>query len=339
MPACGWRRSSRDTRAARSVASTGCSQRHARGAGGTRHHLRARPQRGAGGDRGVGQPSRSTHGHRHSRRGRGSLVRQGARPGPGDRRHPARQHVRRQPARRDAASGRRRPGLQVVHRARRQRAIAGRSGHPGAVPAQRPRDRHDGHARRGAVARLGMRGGAEDRRRRRRRRLVRRRQRSSDIDIVVPEVQWEGRPFVYRQRPMAAPADSLDAEADLYGPRCGGRARLRCRERTRRHRGRSAARDHRHRRHGNDIRLGAAGAARSGCRRLRAAPCGCQAAAHRHAHPAGARHRRDVRRAGSSEIIVVEDKTAFIETQMREILYGRADAPRIIGKKDATGGC
>src|SRR6478752_6144603 len=43
----------------------------------------------------------------------------------------------------------------------------------------------------------------------------------SDVttDIVVPQVQWEGRPFVYRQRPMAAPTESLDAEADLYGPR------------------------------------------------------------------------------------------------------------------------
>src|SRR4029079_9109612 len=40
-----------------------------------------------------------------------------------------------------------------------------------------------------------------------------------DIDIVVPEILWEGRPFVYRQRSMAAPADSLDAAADLYGPR------------------------------------------------------------------------------------------------------------------------
>jgi len=36
-------------------------------------------------------------------------------------------------------------------------------------------------------------------------------------------------------------------------------------------------------------------------------------------------------------VIVVEDKTAFIETQVREILYGTADAPQIIGKNDAAG--
>jgi indolepyruvate ferredoxin oxidoreductase len=40
---------------------------------------------------------------------------------------------------------------------------------------------------------------------------------------------------------------------------------------------------------------------------------------------------------GLDEILVVEDKTAFVETQMREILYGRPGAPRILGKKDAEG--
>ena len=40
---------------------------------------------------------------------------------------------------------------------------------------------------------------------------------------------------------------------------------------------------------------------------------------------------------GLDEIVVVEDKTAFIETQVREILYGMPDAPRVIGKKDAVG--
>lgn len=39
------------------------------------------------------------------------------------------------------------------------------------------------------------------------------------VKPVVPETFWEGKPFVYRQRHMGAPADSIDAEADLYGPR------------------------------------------------------------------------------------------------------------------------
>ena len=40
--------------------------------------------------------------------------------------------------------------------------------------------------------------------------------------------------------------------------------------------------------------------------------------------------------AGLQTVIVVEEKRAFIETQMRELLYGR-DAPTIVGKCDAQG--
>jgi len=40
---------------------------------------------------------------------------------------------------------------------------------------------------------------------------------------------------------------------------------------------------------------------------------------------------------GLEEIVVVEDKTAFLEQGIREILYGRPDAPAIIGKVDRGG--
>jgi indolepyruvate ferredoxin oxidoreductase len=158
----------------------------------------------------------------------------------------------------------------------------------------------------------------------------------ADIDIVVPQVLWEGRPFAYRQRPMAAPAASLDAEADLYGPRA---------EVVRAY---GAA-------NGLDVveidppdatvGIAATGTAfdavrqalndlgaddfalyRAGVRLLRIGmptPLGPDAVT--------------TFADGLDELIVVEDKTAFIETQVREILYGRTGAPRILGKKDAAG--
>jgi len=40
---------------------------------------------------------------------------------------------------------------------------------------------------------------------------------------------------------------------------------------------------------------------------------------------------------GLEEIIVIEEKRSFIESQIRDILYGRTDAPRVLGKKDDEG--
>ncbi len=156
------------------------------------------------------------------------------------------------------------------------------------------------------------------------------------VDIVVPEIRWEGRPFVYRQRPMAAPADSLLAEADLYGPRAevvrayGAANRLDVIEIDP-----PAAR----------IGIAATGTTFDSVRQA-LADLGADDFALRQA---GVRLLRigmptplgpdTVTRFadGLDEILVVEDKTAFVETQMREILYGTAGAPPIIGKKDAQG--
>lgn len=156
------------------------------------------------------------------------------------------------------------------------------------------------------------------------------------VDIVVPEVIWDGGPFVYRQRPMAAPAASLDAEADLYGPRAemvrayGAANRLDVTEVDPAH---------------ASIGIAATGTTFDAVRQALADLGADDAALHR----AGIRLLRigmpsplgpstiTTFAAGLVEILVVEDKTAFIETQIREILYGRPDAPRVIGKKDAAG--
>ncbi|KAA0021804.1 indolepyruvate ferredoxin oxidoreductase family protein [Antrihabitans cavernicola] len=158
----------------------------------------------------------------------------------------------------------------------------------------------------------------------------------ADFPITVPEIEWEGRPFVYKQRPMAAPQDSLVAEADLYGPRwatvqaystlnnldvievnpthatIGIAATGTCFDSVR-----QALLDL----GVDDIALHNAG--------IRLLRIGMP-------YPVGAERVREFA-AGLDRIIVVEDKTAFIESQIREILYGTADAPRIVGKKDANG--
>ena len=156
------------------------------------------------------------------------------------------------------------------------------------------------------------------------------------VDPVVPEIVWKGTPFEYRQRPMAAPAASLDAEADLYGPR------------TQLVRAYGAA-------NGLDVvELDPPGAT------LGIAATGTTFDAVRQAllelgvddmalHRAGVRLLRigmptplgpDAVLAfadGLDDILVIEDKTPFVEAQMRELLYGTTGAPRIIGKKDAAG--
>lgn len=158
----------------------------------------------------------------------------------------------------------------------------------------------------------------------------------SDLTINVPEVQWDGKPFTYRQRPMAAPADSLLAEADLYGPRWATVRAF------------GAA---------NDldvlevdpmrakIGIAATGTTFDAVRQTLVDLGVDDAALHRAGirllrigmpYPVGQKSVREFAR-GLDQVIVVEDKTAFIETQIREILYGTADAPRIIGKYDAAG--
>jgi indolepyruvate ferredoxin oxidoreductase len=158
----------------------------------------------------------------------------------------------------------------------------------------------------------------------------------ADVDIVVPEIDWEGRPFVYRQRPMAAPADSLEAEADLYGPRAevvrayGAANVLDVVELD-----------------PPDATVGIAAtgttfdAVRQALKDLGADDFALYHAGVRLLRigmptPLGPDAVRSFA-TGLEEILVVEDKTAFVESQVREILYGAAGAPRIMGKRDANG--
>ncbi|WP_433680750.1 indolepyruvate ferredoxin oxidoreductase family protein [Nocardia sp. CA-119907] len=156
-----------------------------------------------------------------------------------------------------------------------------------------------------------------------------------DIDITMPEIEWEGKPFTYLQRPMAAPTDSVIAEADLYGPRWElVKAYSTCNELDVIEVNPAHA----------TVGIAATGTTFDAMRQalidlgvdddalLRAGVRLLRIGMPYPIAPERVRQFAD----GLERIVVVEDKTAFIETQIREILYGTAHAPQIIGKRDAA---
>lgn len=159
----------------------------------------------------------------------------------------------------------------------------------------------------------------------------------ASVTTDVPEVVWDGAPWTYRQRIAANPTDSLLAEADLLGPRWAmveayGEV------------------------NGLDVvEVESAGAW------LGIAASGLQYDALRQAlHALGLVDDDALRRAGIrllrigmpyplggaalgrfaeglEELLVVEEKTPFIEAQVRDLLYGRPGAPLVTGAKDREG--
>jgi indolepyruvate ferredoxin oxidoreductase len=152
-----------------------------------------------------------------------------------------------------------------------------------------------------------------------------------DVPITVPELEWDGRPWEYRQIPMLVPPASLEAEAQMYGPRwamlreflaanpintvedaapgarigivAGGKAFTDVRQ---------ALRD-----------LGVADGA------VRLLKLGM-------IHPLDRGQLREFA-AGLGTVLVVEEKSAFVESAVRDVLYGLADAPAVIGSADENG--
>ncbi len=158
----------------------------------------------------------------------------------------------------------------------------------------------------------------------------------ADLNIMVPAIEWNGRPWTYRQRTLAAPPDSVLAEADLYGPRWAMVEAF------------NAA---------NDIDaievdprnawLGivAVGTAYDAVREALADLGLAEGELLQHGirilrvgmpYPLGAdkvvQMTRDV-----EQVLVVEDKTAFVETQVKDVLYGRSRAPAVLGKRNHHG--
>lgn len=158
----------------------------------------------------------------------------------------------------------------------------------------------------------------------------------TDFRITVPRLEWEGRPWTYRQRVLAAPPDSVLAEADLYGPRWAMVREF------------AAANDIDRievdprdtwlgivavgtaydavRQALDELGLGADELRRAGIRILRVGM----------PYPLDAGRVRRLA-AGVETVLVVEDKTAFAESQVLAALYGTEGAPRVLGKHAADG--
>ncbi len=156
----------------------------------------------------------------------------------------------------------------------------------------------------------------------------------ASFGITVPEFEWEGRPWTYRQTPVLIPPASLAAEAELHGPRwemlraflaanpvnsvevdpprawltvvAAGKAFGDVRQALR------------------DLGLDDDGLHRAGIRLLRLGMV----------HPLD---RAVVRRAaaGCEQVLVVEEKLPFVESAVRDVLYGMPNCPVVLGARDA----
>ncbi len=158
----------------------------------------------------------------------------------------------------------------------------------------------------------------------------------ADVAVTVPEIEWDGVAWTYRQYPMLVPPGSLEAEAQMYGPRwamvraflaanpintvevatpdawlgivAAGKAFTDVRQALR------------------DLGLDDDGLRRAGIRLLRLGMI----------HPIQRELLREFA-GGLATVLVVEEKSAFVESAVRDALYGLADAPAVLGSADATG--
>ncbi|NIK58222.1 indolepyruvate ferredoxin oxidoreductase family protein [Kribbella shirazensis] len=159
----------------------------------------------------------------------------------------------------------------------------------------------------------------------------------SGVTPVVPLIEWDGKPYAYAQRPMVLRPDAIvRAEAELVGPRTelarmyavtnsldvvdidpahatvGFIASGSCYDSMRQAM--------------SDLGVTDEALAQAGVRVLRLGLM--SPVAHGTVRSFA---------EGLDRIVVVEDKTAFVETQIREILYGTPNAPQILGKRDTAG--
>jgi indolepyruvate ferredoxin oxidoreductase len=152
------------------------------------------------------------------------------------------------------------------------------------------------------------------------------------VDPVQPEVIWQGRPYEHVPNGnLLAPA-SLEMERTMLGPRTELALEYARRNGVNRIEGRG------------DARLGVVAAGKSyldlrqALRDLGITPerAGIRILKLGMIWPLEPEIVREFAR-GLDEVLVVEEKRAFLEPALKEVLYGVADAPRIVGKHDEHG--
>jgi len=159
---------------------------------------------------------------------------------------------------------------------------------------------------------------------------------ADEVPIVVPEIEWRGKPFRPTLTAIPGPPWSLEVEAEIISPRL------------------ELAREYGYLNHLNPT-----------VARSRSDWVGIVTVGHQHGETLTALTRigiepedleelgirllnvrqpfpldvRTVREfaAGLEEILVVEDKRPFVERMIKESLYGTADQPRVVGKADEHG--
>nr|WP_054248185.1 indolepyruvate ferredoxin oxidoreductase family protein [Rhodococcus opacus] len=158
----------------------------------------------------------------------------------------------------------------------------------------------------------------------------------ADLDIVLPEIEWNGKPWSYRQRVLASPPDSVYAEADLYGPRwamveafnaANEIDKIEVNPRTAWLGIAAVGTAYDSLRQALlDLGLGDSQLEDAGIRILRIGM----------PYPLGADKVRELA-DGVEQVLVVEEKMPFVESQLKDILYGGASAPAVLGKKNTQG--
>lgn len=159
---------------------------------------------------------------------------------------------------------------------------------------------------------------------------------SEDAPVVVPQIEWQGKPFIPALTAIPGPPWSLEVEAEIAGSRL------------------ELAREYGYlnglnpslarsssdwigivtvgHQHGETLTA----LARIGIEPADLEGLGIRLLNVRQPFPLDPRTVREFA-AGVDEIVVVEDKRPFVERAVKEALYGIADQPRVVGKTDEQG--